>query len=84
MDLGDLERARPAPLLDDHPSAAMRDFAEPVPYAVVIIEMEEGVRIVSGVRRLELSRLDLDLPVEVVFEAVAEGVRFPFFRPRPD
>lgn len=62
----------------------MRDFAEPVPYAVVVIEMEEGVRIVSGVRGLELSRLDLDLPVEVVFETVAEGVRFPFFRPRPD
>jgi uncharacterized OB-fold protein len=62
----------------------MRDFAEPVPYAVVVVEMEEGVRIVSGVRGLELSRLDLDLPVEVVFETVAEGVRFPFFRPRPD
>ena len=63
----------------------MRDFAEPVPYAVVVIEMEEGVRIVSGVRAARGSRrLDLDLPVEVVFETVAEGVRFPFFRPRPD
>jgi uncharacterized protein len=60
----------------------LRDFPEPVPYAVVVVEMDEGVRMVSGLRDLELSALDLDLPVEVVFEPVADGVRLPFFRPR--
>jgi hypothetical protein len=32
----------------------LRDFPEPVPYAVVIVAMEEGVRMVSGLRGLEL------------------------------
>jgi len=60
----------------------MRDFVEPVPYAVVVVEMEEGVRMVSGIRGVELSTLALELPLEVLFETVAEGVRFPFFGPR--
>ena len=60
----------------------MRDFPEPVPYAVVIVEMDEGVRMVSGLRGLELPALELELPVEVVFETVAEGIRLPFFGPR--
>ncbi len=60
----------------------LRDFPEPVPYAVVVVEMDEGVRIVSGLRSLAPSALELELPVEVLFETVAEGVRFPFFAPR--
>src|ERR1700757_1036169 len=49
----------------------LRDFPEPVPYAVVVVEMDEGVRMVSGTRDLDLSTLDLGLPVEVLFESVA-------------
>jgi uncharacterized protein len=60
----------------------LRDFPEPVPYAVIVVEMEEGVRMVSGLRGLEPSALELELPVEVLFETIAEGVRLPFFAPR--
>ncbi|MGD0118004.1 MAG: OB-fold domain-containing protein [Candidatus Binatus sp.] len=60
----------------------LRDFPEPVPYAIIIVEMDEGVRIVSGLRGLELRALELELPVEVVFETVGEGTRVPFFGPR--
>jgi len=60
----------------------LRDFPEPVPYAVVVVEMDEGVRMVSGLRSLAPSALELEFPVEVLFETVAEGVRFPFFAPR--
>jgi uncharacterized OB-fold protein len=59
----------------------LRDFPEPVPYAIAVVEMGEGVRMVSGMRDLDLSTLDLGLAVEVLFESVAEGIRFPFFRP---
>jgi len=70
-------------ILDGTHQPLMRDFVEPVPYAVVVVEMEEGVRMVSGhPRDPELSTLALELPLEVVFETVAEGVRFPFFGPR--
>jgi uncharacterized protein len=60
----------------------LREFPEPVPYAVLVVEMDEGVRVVSGLRELPPSALAIDLPVEVVFETVADDVRLPFFRPR--
>ncbi len=57
-------------------------FADQVPYAVVIVELEEGVRMVSGLRGLEPQALTLDLPVRVVFEPADEGRAVPFFGPR--
>jgi uncharacterized OB-fold protein len=60
----------------------LRNFPEQVPFASIVVELEEGVRMVSGLRGLAPSELRLDLPVEVVFEDVADGVQMPFFRPR--
>ena len=57
-------------------------FATDVPYAVVLVELEEGVRMVSGVRGIEIGDLALDLPVEVCFESRASGPSLPLFRPR--
>jgi len=57
-------------------------FAGQVPYAVVVVELEEGVRIVSSLRELAPAHLELGLPVEVVLEEVSEGVALPFARPR--
>lgn len=57
-------------------------FARDVPYAVVVTELEEGVRFVSGVRDLPLSELRLDLPVELVLEPAGEGRSLPQARPR--
>jgi hypothetical protein len=57
-------------------------FAGELPYAIAVTELEEGVRLVSGVRGLAPGQLALDLPVEVVLEPVAEGVALPFVRPR--
>jgi uncharacterized OB-fold protein len=60
----------------------IRDFAEPVPYAIAVVELEEGVRMVTGLRDVAYEHLALDLELEVVFETVADGVALPFFRPR--
>lgn len=57
-------------------------FQDEVPYAVVVTELEEGVRLVSGTRDLPLESLRLGLPVEVVLETLAEGVVLPYVRPR--
>ena len=57
-------------------------FAADVPFAVVITELEEGVRLVSGTRDLPLDQLRLGLPVEVVLEPAAEGVVLPYVKPR--
>ncbi len=56
-------------------------FAAEAPYAVIVVELEEGVRMVSGLRELAPSELRLDLPVEVVFEPMSETVTLPYFRP---
>jgi uncharacterized protein len=57
-------------------------FADEVPYAVVVAEMEEGPRIVGNLRGLAPSELTLGLPVEVEFETVSDTVALTHFRPR--
>ncbi len=56
-------------------------FADELPYAVVVTELEEGVRLVSGLRELAPDALALDLPVEVVLERVNDEVVLPYVRP---
>ena len=57
-------------------------FASQVPYAVVVVELEEDVRIVASLRELAPEHLELGLPVEVVIEEVSEGVPLPYALPR--
>jgi uncharacterized OB-fold protein len=58
-------------------------FAADVPYAVVVIELEEGVRLLSNVVDCPAAGVRIGLPVEVVFEDVGPDVTLPKFRPRP-
>ncbi len=55
-------------------------FADLVPYSPVVIEMEEGVRLVSWLTDVSPDELRLDLPVEVVFDDVTPEVTLPKFR----
>jgi uncharacterized OB-fold protein len=55
-------------------------FREDAPYAPVIVEMEEGVRLLSQVVDVEPDALEIDMPVEVFFEAVTPEVSLPKFR----
>ena len=55
-------------------------FAGDVPYAPVIVEMEEGVRVLSQMVEMPIGELAIDLPVEVVFEPASETVTLPKFR----
>lgn len=56
-------------------------FAAEVPYAVVVIELDEGVRMLSNVVGCRLADIRIGMPVEVTFEDVAPGVTLPKFRP---
>ena len=55
-------------------------FQQDVPYAAVVIEMEEGVRLISQVIDCPPDELAIDAPLEVVFEDVTEEVTLPKFR----
>jgi uncharacterized OB-fold protein len=56
------------------------DFVQEVPYAPAIIEMEEGVRLVSWVVDCPPEELRTGMPVEVLFDAVTPEVTLPRFR----
>ena len=55
------------------------DFTE-VPYAPAVIEMEEGVRLVSVVVDCAPENLEHGMPVEVCFDALTDEVTLPKFR----
>lgn len=57
-------------------------FAAEVPYAVVLVELEDGGRLISNVVDCPVDLLRGGLPVEVTFEAVSDSVTLPKFRPR--
>ena len=55
-------------------------FTDETPYAVIVVELEEGVRLVSGLRDCAPSELKLDLAVVVEIEKVSDTMALPFFR----
>ena len=50
------------------------------PYAVVLVELEEGVRMVSNLVDVKPEEIVMGLPVEVVFDRVTAEVVLPKFR----
>ena len=57
-------------------------FAAEVPYAVVVIKLVEGPKVVSSLVGVKPAAIKCGLPVEVVFEKLNDQVTLPKFRPR--
>lgn len=57
-------------------------FAAEVPYAVVIVALEEGPHVLSNMVDCSRDQLHVGLPVEVTFEDASDEVTLPKFRPR--
>ena len=55
-------------------------FVNACPYAAVVVEMEEGVRLLSEVTDMALGDLEIDLPVEVLYDDVTDEVTLPKFK----
>ncbi len=51
-----------------------------VPYSPAVIELEEGVRMLSWIIDVKPEELKLDLPVEVTFDDVTPEVTLPKFK----
>ncbi len=56
-------------------------FAEVVPYSILVVEMEEGVRIVCSAREIANEDLALDLPVRIGIASVNEEIGLPYAAP---
>jgi uncharacterized OB-fold protein len=57
-------------------------YADELPYAVLVVELEEGPRVVGNLRDLAPADLTLDLPVEVVFERLSDTIGLTHFHPQ--
>ena len=57
-------------------------FKPDVPYNIAIIELEEGVRMMSNIVGCRNEDISIDMPVEVVFDDVTPEITLPKFRPR--
>lgn len=66
-----------------HPPV-MPAFQDQLPMPVVLVELEENpeLRLIGNVRECAREQIRIGMPVEVVFEKVAEDVALPLWRPR--
>lgn len=56
-------------------------FKDDVPYNVAAVEFEEGPRMYSNVVGCANDAITVGMPVEIVYDDVADGVTLPKFRP---
>jgi uncharacterized OB-fold protein len=57
------------------------EFMPHVPYALAIIMLDEGYRMLSNIVECDFDELKCDMPVEVVFDPVTPEITLPRFRP---
>jgi uncharacterized OB-fold protein len=53
------------------------------PYSIAVVELEEGPRMMSNIVEVDQTpeALQLDMPLEVVFERLSDEISLPLFRP---
>lgn len=56
-------------------------FKPDLPYTLVTVDLDEGVRMQAQLRGLDPRELRVGLPVRVAFEQVTEGLTLPVFVP---
>lgn len=54
-----------------------------VPYIIVLVELEEGPRILTNLRNCDVQDVRVGLPVQVLFEDVSDTIALPQFEPAP-
>ena len=55
-------------------------FAAEVPYAVVVVKLEEGPKMISNLVDCPVDEIRIGMPVEVVFETMTDAITLPKFR----
>jgi uncharacterized OB-fold protein len=57
-------------------------FKRELPYAVLTVELEEGVRMVGPAVGIDAAALEVGLPVEIAYQDVDDELTLPAFGPR--
>ncbi len=60
-----------------------KGFENEAPYAIAVVRLDEGVNMMTNIVECEQTpeALQLDMPVEVVFEQITDKINLPKFRP---
>jgi uncharacterized OB-fold protein len=58
-------------------------MAQRVPYAVALIDLDEGVRMMSNVVGIDPGEVEVGMDVTVAWEPLSDGRRLPLFAPGP-
>lgn len=56
-------------------------YKDDIPYAVAIVQLEEGPRMESNIIGCDVEDIRVGMPVEVVFDDVTKQVALPKFKP---
>lgn len=56
-------------------------MADRAPYPVVLVDLEEGVRMMSNVVGVEPARVQVGMPVQLTWEELSDGRNLPLFEP---
>ena len=56
-------------------------MADRAPYPVVLIDLEDGVRMMSNVVGVDAGDVQVGMPVHVAWEAMSDGRNLPVFEP---
>lgn len=56
-------------------------FAEDLPYVLAIVNIEEGIRMMTKIVECDPEEVSIGMDVEVVFEDITDEFSLPFFRP---
>jgi len=57
------------------------EFQKDIPFVVAEIDLEEGVRLYSSLVNIKPEEVQVDMPVEVVFEECTPEISLPKFKP---
>lgn len=63
--------------------AALPQLADRVPYAVALVDLAEGPRMMSNVIGCPAGDVHVGMPVSITWEALPDGRHFPQFQPAP-
>ncbi len=61
-----------------------KGFQDEIPYAVAVVDLEEGVRIISRIRNCPVDSISIGMGVSVFFEPATDEIHLPFFEPARD
>jgi uncharacterized OB-fold protein len=70
-----------AAVVENHPETTGAAFSDGEPYCVALVDLDEGVRMMSNVVGCPPEEVRTGMAVEVAWEPLSDGRRLPVFRP---